>query len=199
MTCCVFSPDGQTVLSGSSDETLKLWDLRSNTCETLTEAGRISCCAFSPDGSAIIVGWGDTLSLMHMATAADTCCYLIGHTEQVVSGVFSQDVQTVLSASESTIKLWNVGDVVKSMQQDQHLYHDMDFLRCFASWKHHRTKYTANRYNSGFGYSTFEGWQGEASFSHGGKEYRKTITAGRHVVYLGDQVVWRDLQMHHPN
>ena len=32
VACCCFSPDGDTILSGSGDETLKLWRTRDGLC-----------------------------------------------------------------------------------------------------------------------------------------------------------------------
>src|SRR6266511_5927444 len=51
-----FSPDGRTVLSGSYDNTLKLWDVATGT-EIRTFAGHSSSVhsvAFSPDGRTVL-------------------------------------------------------------------------------------------------------------------------------------------------
>lgn len=198
VTCCAVSPDGKTVLSGSADRTLRLWDLSSTTCTRTNEDdfGLITCCVFSPDGSTVLVCPGGTqLKLWHMAS--DTMYELIGHSGHgtVRSCVFSRDGQTVLSATFSEIRLWDVGDVMGALRNRQDPQPSWDFLRCFGKWEWHGPlKYTLNTWCRGFWYSTFEGWSKEAVFSHDGREYRKTVSAeGRHVVYLGDQVVWRDL------
>jgi sugar lactone lactonase YvrE len=50
-----FSPDGSTLASCSSDETIKLWDINSGELKnTLTgHSGSVSSIAFSPDGSTL--------------------------------------------------------------------------------------------------------------------------------------------------
>lgn len=56
-----FSPDGQTIASGSSDETVRVWDLRTQKLKaTLAgHTGRILTVAFSPDGSTLASGCRD--------------------------------------------------------------------------------------------------------------------------------------------
>ena len=56
-----FSPDGQTVLSGSGDNTLKLWETSSGQLlQTLTgHQDWVTAVAFSPDGETVLSGSGD--------------------------------------------------------------------------------------------------------------------------------------------
>ena len=58
---CAFSPDGSTVLSGSRDNTLKLWDARSGKekCTLRGHSDMVLACAFSPDGSTVLSGCFD--------------------------------------------------------------------------------------------------------------------------------------------
>ncbi|MEJ6482603.1 WD40 repeat domain-containing protein, partial [Nostoc punctiforme UO1] len=51
------APDGKTAISGSDDNTLKLWDLHTRKeISTFIGDSPINCCAFSPDGLTIVAG-----------------------------------------------------------------------------------------------------------------------------------------------
>ncbi len=51
------TPDGRTVLSGSDDKTLKVWDIESGTSQLLFwNDAFISCLARSPDGRTLVCG-----------------------------------------------------------------------------------------------------------------------------------------------
>lgn len=51
------APDGKTAVSGSYDNTLKLWDLQTGKeISTFIGDSSIVCCAVSPDGLTIVAG-----------------------------------------------------------------------------------------------------------------------------------------------
>jgi WD40 repeat protein len=58
---CAYSPDGKTIVTGSSDHTLKLWDSETG-AELLTLFGHqhnVNCCAYSPCGRYIVSASND--------------------------------------------------------------------------------------------------------------------------------------------
>lgn len=111
-----FSPDGTKIASGSTDNTIKLWDVATGTeVMTLTgHAGPVMSVSFSPNGTHIASGSRDkTLKLWDAATGAELIT-LTGHTDVVKSVSFSPEGTKIASAShDKTIKLW---DVVTGME-----------------------------------------------------------------------------------
>jgi WD40 repeat protein len=105
-----FSPDGSRIISGSYDNTLKLWNAASGNC-ILTLSGHsnwVNAAAFSPNGRHIISASNDnTLKLWD--TVSGTCLLtFIGHSNEVRSAVFSPSGSHIISAShDATIKIWD--------------------------------------------------------------------------------------------
>lgn len=105
-----FSPDGRYALSGSADNTLKLWEISTGR-EIRTFEGHthnISSVAFSPDGKYVLSGSMDnTLKLWDVGTGEEVRTFK-GHSKEVNSAVFSADGRYILSSSEDgTVKLWD--------------------------------------------------------------------------------------------
>ena len=105
-----FSPDGQTIISGSDDQTLRLWDLKGNPIGEPFQghSDTVWSMAFSPDGQTIISGSDDqTLRLWDLKGNP------IGepfqdHSAYVLSVAFSPDGQTIVSGSDDqTLRLWH--------------------------------------------------------------------------------------------
>jgi WD40 repeat protein len=105
-----YSPDGQTLASGSYDQT-KLWDVKTGKLlQTLKgHSGSVKSVAYSPDGQTVASGSDDnTIKLWNVKTGK-LLQTLEGHSSWVNSVAYSPDGQTVASGSrDSTIKLWNV-------------------------------------------------------------------------------------------
>jgi len=106
-----FSPDGKYVLTGSSDNTIKLWEVESGR-EIRTFLGHtksVYSVAFSPDGKYVLTGSSDnTIKLWEIESGREIRTFS-GHTKSVYSVAFSPDGKQILSGSvDNTIKLWDV-------------------------------------------------------------------------------------------
>ncbi len=106
-----FSPNGKYALSGSNDNTLKLWDINPGK-EIRTfkgHRGTVTSVCFSPDGKFALSGsWDNTLKLWNINTGNEIRTFT-GHNEGITSVCFSYDGKYALSGSwDLTLKLWDV-------------------------------------------------------------------------------------------
>jgi WD40 repeat protein len=104
-----FSPDSNTLASGSTDNGIRVWDAHTGKpLKTLTgHTDWVDSVVFSPDGNTIASGSHDkTIRLWDSVTGKDIKT-LTGHTLPVHSVAFSPDGKTIASgSSDDTIRLW---------------------------------------------------------------------------------------------
>ena len=120
-TVIAFSPDSQTIASGSRDNTIRLWSAKTGQhLATLEQqiawgvvtheghTGDVTAVAFSPDGATL--AGGDTHNTVRLWDVAvrQHRAILTGHTDTVTALTFSKDGTMLVSGSrDDTIRLWD--------------------------------------------------------------------------------------------
>jgi hypothetical protein len=105
-----FSPDGKTIVSGSRDKTIRLWDTTGKPIAQPLKGHQDSVIsvAFSPDGKTIVSGSSDKTIRLWDTTGKPISQPLKGHEDWVISVAFSPDGKTIVSGSrDNTIRLWD--------------------------------------------------------------------------------------------
>jgi WD40 repeat protein len=109
--CLAISPDGSLLVSGSDDQTIKVWDIATGRLlRTLTgHTSSINALVISPDGKTLVSAGADrTIKIWDLATGQELRT-LTGHTSYINALVISPDGQTLVSGSaDQTIKVWSL-------------------------------------------------------------------------------------------
>ena len=107
------SPDGSLLASGSSDGTVRVWQVETGTLANEMEHGDISirCIAFSPDGTILASGTNDGRIYLWRMRDGLLLNTLKAHAVSIGSLVFAPDGASLASAApDSSVKLWNMND-----------------------------------------------------------------------------------------
>jgi len=105
-----FSPDRRLIVTGSADNTAKVWDAASGKLlRTLSgHGGPVLSVSFSPDGRFIVTGSSDGTAKVWDAASGRLIYTLSGHTWFVFSASFSPDGRFIVTGSyDNTAKVWD--------------------------------------------------------------------------------------------
>jgi WD40 repeat protein len=120
-----FSPDGQTLVSGGADSTIKIWHVGALDLIDILHKhnGMVRCVAFTPDGRMLATG-GDDRKIMFWdlmqrqvtitLSLDDTAAYALA---------FSSDGKTLVTGSYRKIKVWRVCGPEASITSEPQLLH----------------------------------------------------------------------------
>ena len=105
------SADGEILVSGSWDNTIKIWNLATNAIAKTLEGHslRIRQVAITPDGQTLASASDDKTVMLWDLASGSLKATLIGHSGPVYAVAISADGKTAVSGSEDkTIKIWDL-------------------------------------------------------------------------------------------
>ncbi len=109
VSCLCLSSDSKILVSGSRDQSVKIWNLETGELFRILKGHSDGVCAvaLSPDGKIIASGSIDkTIRLWHLESG-ELLAKFIGHTDTVTGLTFTASGEMLVSASlDKTIKIW---------------------------------------------------------------------------------------------
>jgi WD40 repeat protein len=104
----VFSPDGKKILTGSSDSTVRLWDMYGTSLKTIPVNAKINAVAISPDGNTFLTGSNDSTAAIWNLKGEKLHVFK-DHKAEVSSVAFSPDGKSIITASwDRTVRLYDL-------------------------------------------------------------------------------------------
>ncbi len=111
-----FSPDGKYILTGSTDNTAKLWNIHGHEIQTFSgHSSGVNSVAFSPDGKQVLTGSRDSTAILWELNGKAIQTFA-GHKGLIESVAFSPDGKQVLTGGrDNKTKLWSLdGQVIQT-------------------------------------------------------------------------------------
>lgn len=122
VTSVAFAPDGCSVISGSRDRTVRLWDVKTGECLRVFDGfdGAVNSVAFAPDGRFFVSASGATLSLFETGNGRRLWS-LRRHSALVTTVAYSPDGRMVISGGkDGKICFWKADTGQRVVDLDGH-------------------------------------------------------------------------------
>jgi WD40 repeat protein len=116
-----YSSDIRFVVSGSLDNTVRIWDVDTGECVKILRGhtDNVFGVSFSPNNQYVVSGSGDKTVRIWDVESGDCIKTLKGHTGDVNDVSFSPNNQYVVSGSgDNTVRIWDLesGDCIKTLE-----------------------------------------------------------------------------------
>ncbi|EDR10615.1 WD-40 repeat-containing protein [Laccaria bicolor S238N-H82] len=123
VTSVAFSPNGNQIVSGSWDTSVRVWDAKSGyQLKKLNHPDWVLSAVFSPDGHKIVSGSRDELVRIWEIKTGRRLLKLKGHTEWVRSVAFSPNGNAIVSGSRDySVRVWNAETGHQDMMFQGHM------------------------------------------------------------------------------
>jgi WD40 repeat protein/serine/threonine protein kinase len=123
VTAVAITPNGRLAISGSQDNSLRLWDLTARVCLWVAKGheDKVTAIAVTPDGQFAVSGSQDrTLRLWEIATGK--CLWIgRGHTDWITSVAVTPNGLSVVSGGrDKTLRLWNISTRKRVWTSEKH-------------------------------------------------------------------------------
>lgn len=108
---CAFSPDGKRIITGSIDNTVRIWGADSESVPVLLRghASSIDAVAFSPDGNKVATGSSDYTVRIWGADGSGAPIVLRGSAAGISSVSFTSDGKRIAAGSlDGSVRIWRV-------------------------------------------------------------------------------------------
>jgi WD40 repeat protein len=121
VTSVAVTPNGRRIITGSKDNTARIWDAKTGTAVAVLEghADAITAIAVTPDGTRAITGSRDNTARIWDLSTGKELIVLKGHDTDVSGVAGMPDGKSVVTGSaDGTIRVWDIGNgsVVKVLK-----------------------------------------------------------------------------------